>query len=47
MATLRKAVAAYVASKLPQTVDAPLTDAVWTTAAGAYADISKAMKGVR
>lgn len=46
MPSLRKAVAAYVAPKLPST-DEPLTPAILTTAAAAYSAISTALKGVK
>jgi hypothetical protein len=46
MAGLRLAVSHHVAAKMPAT-DAALTDATWLDATTAYADVAKALKGVR
>jgi hypothetical protein len=46
MPALRAAVAAYVAPKMPAT-DQPMTEALWLDATTAYADISRALKGVK
>lgn len=43
---VRKAGSLYVASKLP-TVDGPLTDAVYVSAAAAFSDVGKALGNVR
>lgn len=46
MANLRGVVSSYVAQKLPAE-DAPMTDALWSAASGAYADLSEALKQVK
>lgn len=46
MPKLRAAVAAYVAGKMPAT-DGPMTEDLWQRAALYYADVAKALKGVK